>query len=58
MPKKCHRIDGPCRVLHANNKGADQPVHLWPLISIFVIPFIESHESGITSLSTGKITLF
>ena len=33
-----------------NSKGADQPVHLCPLVSIFVIPYRESHESGLVHL--------
>ena len=33
----------------ANNKGADQPVHLHSLISVFVIRFLESIKSKLAS---------
>ena len=40
----------------ANNKGADQPMHLHSLISAFVIRLLES--SAIPNLATGKNSLF
>ena len=36
-------------ILHANNKGADQPVHPRSLISAFVICLLESKISKLTS---------
>ena len=39
----------------ANNKGADQPVHLHSLISAFDIRFL---ESIICKLATGEISIF
>ena len=38
----------------ANNKGADQPVHLRSLISAFVIPIL---ESTISKLATSEISV-
>ena len=39
----------------ANNKGADQSVHLRRLISVFVIRFL---ESIISRLATSEISIF
>ena len=39
----------------ANNTGADQPAHLHSLISVFVIPFL---ESKICKLATVGISIF
>ena len=39
----------------ANNNGADQPAPLCPLISSFVIRFL---ESILTKLATNKIPIF
>ena len=39
----------------ANNKGADQPVHMRSLISAFVIRVMESIKSR---LARGKISIF
>ena len=36
-------------ILHANNKGADQPVHPRSLISVFVICLLESKLSKLAS---------
>ena len=33
-------------LLHANNKGVDQPEHLHSLISTFVVHFLESIETS------------
>ena len=41
--------------LHANNKGADQPVHPCSRISVFVICFL---ESKISKLASCKILIF
>ena len=37
-------------LLHANNKGADQPAYLRSLISSFVIGYLESITSKLASL--------
>ena len=42
-------------LLHANNKGADQPAHLRSLISTFVICFF---ESVISKKITSEISIF
>ena len=42
-------------ILHANNKGADQPVHPRSLISAFVICLL---ESKISKLASRKILIF
>ena len=39
----------------ANNKEADQPVHLRSMISAFVIPLL---ESIISRLATSEISIF
>ena len=51
---------GPCREKtcfqrFASNKGADQPAHPRSLISAFVIPFL---ESTISKLTTSEISIF
>ena len=38
----CRGPYGPCLLLHANNKCADQPAHSHSLISTFVISSLES----------------
>ena len=53
-------INGPrgektCLQRFANNKGADQPAHPRSLISVFVIPFL---ESTISKLATSEISIF
>ena len=42
-------------LLHANNKGADQPTHLRSLVSAFVVRFL---ERIIAKLVTCKISIF
>ena len=44
-----------CLRRFANNKGADQPVHPRRLISVFVIRFL---ESTISKLTTSEISIF
>ena len=42
-------------LLHANNKGADQPAHMCSLISAFVIHILEIIQS---KLDTKEISIF
>ena len=44
-----------CFLWFANNKGADQPVHLRSLISAFVICIL---ESIISRLATSEMSIF